>query len=181
MSVDVLSELDAGLVRRLAAVRLVALDVDGVLTDGRVVYVGAEELQAFDVQDGQGLVWLRERGVQLAWISGRGCRATEARAAELGVDHLHLRSGPKGPVLEGVQRAADVAPGATLAMGDDLPDLALATRGELFIAPANARAEVLARADHVTCARGGRGAVREMCELVLAARGRWEELAGGGP
>ena len=70
----------------LARARLLALDVDGVLTDGRVVYAGEMELQAFDVQDGQGLVWLRRAGVHVAWITGRGSPATEKRARELGVD-----------------------------------------------------------------------------------------------
>lgn len=176
---DPTRELDPDLLRRLANVRLVALDVDGVLTDGRVVYVGDEESQAFDVHDGQGLAWLVRAGVQLAWITGRGCRATERRARELGVAHLCMRSGPKGPLLERIQAETGLIPEATLAMGDDLPDLALAERAGVFLAPANARPELRARADHVTRARGGRGAVREMCELVLAAQGHWDERAGG--
>lgn len=162
---------EAELRRRLAGVRLLVLDVDGVLTDGRVVYVGEEELQAFDVQDGYGLARLRRAGVRLAWITGRGCRATERRAGELGVEELHQRSGPKDRVLQEVQERLGIAVEETLAMGDDLPDLLLAERAGLFAAPANARPEVRARADVLTRASGGRGAVRELCERVLDAMG----------
>jgi len=159
--------------RVLAGLRLVAFDVDGTLTDGRVVWVGAEQLQSFSVHDGQGLVWLRKAGVRLAWISGRGCTATRLRAEELGIDEVHLRAGPKDAVLAAIQQRLDIAPEATLAMGDDLPDLALARRAALFAAPADARPEVCARADLVLTARGGRGAARELAELVLTAKGRW--------
>ncbi len=162
------------LARALAAARLVVLDVDGTLTDGRVAYLGDEELCTFDVHDGQGLVWLREAGLELAWISGRGSRAVERRAAELGVRELFLRVGDKARVLGELQRRLDIAPAHTLAMGDDLADLALAGGAGLFVAPANARAEVRARAGLVTRAAGGAGAVRELAELVLDARGLWD-------
>jgi len=155
----------------LARVRLLALDVDGTLTDGRVTYVGDEELQAFCVRDGQGLAWLARAGVQLAWISGRGCTATRRRAEELGVIELHLRCGPKAAVLEGVQERLGVTPDETASMGDDLPDLALASRSAFFACPADARAEVRERADLVCNARGGEGAVRELAEAILAAKG----------
>jgi len=162
----------------LERARLLVLDVDGVLTDGRVVYAGSEELQFFDVQDGQGLAWLREVGVAVSWISGRGCEATRKRAEELGVVELHLRSGPKDEVLAGVQKRLGVDVEATVAMGDDVPDLLLARRAGVFAAPANARPEVRERADLVTRASGGRGAVRELCERILAARGELGRLLG---
>ncbi len=163
---------DAGLslVQRLARVRLVALDVDGVLTDGGVTYVGEEELMRFCVQDGAGLVRLARAGVAVAWITGRGCRATERRATELGVTELHQRVGDKAQCLEEVQQRLSIAPDATLAMGDDLPDLALASRAATFCAPRNARPEIRERADLVTEARGGSGAVRELCDRILSAR-----------
>lgn len=164
-------ELDAV----LAGIRLLALDVDGVLTDGRVVYGEDGELQAFDVKDGLGLTWLRERDVGVAWISGRGCGATRRRARELGVRELHLGVGRKDAVLAEIQERLGIPREATAAMGDDLPDLALAGRAALFCAPADAVAAVRERAQLVTEARGGRGAVRELCEHLLRARG---ELAG---
>jgi len=161
----------------LARVRLVALDVDGTLTDGSVNYLGSEELVRFHVHDGQGLVWLRQAGLELAWISGRGSAAVRARAAELGVGELHLSVGPKAEVLAEVQDRLGIAPEETLAMGDDLADLAMAARAALFVAPSDARPEVRARAHWVTTAPGGRGAVRELAERLLDARGRWDALA----
>jgi 3-deoxy-D-manno-octulosonate 8-phosphate phosphatase (KDO 8-P phosphatase) len=160
--------------RILAEARLLVLDVDGTLTDGRVAYVGSEELAAFHVHDGQGLVWLREAGVQVAWVSGRGSRAVERRAKELGVRELHLGVIDKARVLDELQRRLDIAPEHTAVMGDDLTDLPLAARAALFAAPANARAEVRSRALLVTHAAGGAGAVRELAERMLAARGLWK-------
>jgi 3-deoxy-D-manno-octulosonate 8-phosphate phosphatase (KDO 8-P phosphatase) len=160
----------------LARVRLVALDVDGVLTDGRIVYVGDAEAQAFDVHDGQGLAWLRRAGVEVAWITGRGSAATRARAQGLGVVELHVRVPDKHAVLVDVQRRLGITRAETLAMGDDVPDLGLARAASLFVAPANARSEVRERADVVCAAAGGRGAVREACEALLRARGAWDEL-----
>ena len=165
----------ASLEERLRAVRLVALDVDGVLTDGSVIYDGDRELQRFHVHDGAGLVWLVRAGVRLAWISGRGCDATRRRAEELGVDELHLGSGPKDVVLAGVQERLGIPVEETLAMGDDWPDFALARRAGLFACPADARPEVRDRADWIARANGGRGAVRELCEALLRARGDFEE------
>jgi 3-deoxy-D-manno-octulosonate 8-phosphate phosphatase (KDO 8-P phosphatase) len=161
--------------RVLAGVRLVALDVDGTLTDGRVGRAGDEELLSFHVHDGQGLVWLREAGIHVAWISGRGSRAVEHRARELGVRELLLHVRDKARALAELQRRLDVAPAHTLAMGDDLADLALLSGVALFAAPANARPEVRARARLVTAAAGGAGAVRELAERLLAARGLWQE------
>lgn len=148
--------------------------MDGTLTDGRIAYLGAEELCTFHVHDGQGLAWLREAGVEVAWITGRGSRAVETRARELGVPHLFQRVLDKGACLRALQERLDVAPAHTLAMGDDLADLALAHHAAVFAAPANARPEVRARAALVTGAAGGAGAVRELAERVLRARGRWD-------
>lgn len=176
---DPLAALPADLVRRLAAVRLAVFDVDGTLTDGRVTYVGSKEQQAFCVHDGQGLAWLGRAGVELAWITGRGCEATTRRAEELGVRHLHMRGGSKDKVLQAVQAKAGIGAEATLAMGDDLPDLAMIPYAALFVAPAGARPEVLAVADYVTCAAAGSGAAREVADLVLRARGDWDSVTQG--
>ena len=168
--------LDQSVRERLASARLLALDVDGVLTSGRVVYAGETEVQSFCVQDGQGLVWLAREGVVVTWITGRGTEATRRRAAELGVRELHLRAGPKGAVLAEVQERLGITPAETVAMGDDLPDLGLAARAATFVAPENARPEVKARADVVTRAAGGHGAVRELVEHILHAKGRWRAI-----
>jgi 3-deoxy-D-manno-octulosonate 8-phosphate phosphatase (KDO 8-P phosphatase) len=164
--------------RVLAAARLLVLDVDGTLTDGSVVWIGDEQLQRFCVHDGQGLAWLIEHGVHVAWISGRGCEATRRRAQELGVRELHLAAGPKGEVLAGVQERLGVTPAQTIAMGDDVPDLAMAVGSALFVAPADARPELRVRAGLITEARAGHGAVRELCEAMLRARGAWRQIVG---
>ena len=161
----------------LARVRLLVLDVDGTLTDGRVVYAGEEELQSFHVHDGQGLAWLTRAGVEVAWVTGRGCAATEKRARELGVRELVMGSGPKEAVVAEIQERLGVDVEATVAMGDDLPDLAMAARAALFACPADARPEVVAAADLVTSAAAGAGAVRELCDAILQAGGRWDALA----
>jgi 3-deoxy-D-manno-octulosonate 8-phosphate phosphatase (KDO 8-P phosphatase) len=162
--------------RSLAGARLLALDVDGTLTDGQVVYGESGEIQRFSVHDGAALRWLLEAGVLVVWITGRGCAATERRAQELEITELVQKSGPKDAALADVQERLRVGPGATIAMGDDLPDLGLRARASFFAAPANARPEVRAVADLVTAARGGEGAVRELCELVLRAKGRWSAI-----
>lgn len=162
----------------LARTRLLALDVDGTLTDGRVVYVGERELQAFYVRDGLGLVWLARAGVTLAWITGRGCRATERRADELGVSELHMWVSSKRDALAGVQERLGLAPADTVAMGDDLPDLGMAERAALFACPGNATEEVRERAALVTRAPGGAGAVRELAEAILRAKGLWQATLG---
>lgn len=168
--------LDEGAQECLKGARLVVLDVDGVLTDGRVVYTDHGEEQRFHVHDGAGIVWLRRSEVKVAWISGRGCAATRRRAEELGIDRLVLEAGPKHEVLRALQQQWSIEPEQTVAMGDDLPDLGLASRAGFFAAPANACAEVRARADLVTQARGGEGCVRELAELILRANGGWQAV-----
>jgi len=172
---------------QLAKTRLLVLDVDGVLTDGRVVY-GAEsagstvagatlELQAFDVKDGLGLNLVRRSGVTLAWITGRGCEATRRRAEELGVEELHMRAhGGKLPVLREIQRRLGISAEETVAVGDDLFDLPMSKAAAVFGCPADAHGEVLARAGWIASKRGGRGAVRELCDAILVAQGKWEAV-----
>jgi 3-deoxy-D-manno-octulosonate 8-phosphate phosphatase (KDO 8-P phosphatase) len=167
--------LSPAIAASFARARLLALDVDGVLTDGRVVYGETGEIQHFDVRDGQGLAWLRDVGLRVTWITGRGCAATRRRAEELGVE-LHAGASRKDDVLAGVQKRLGVAPEETVAMGDDLPDLFLAARAGLFVAPADARPEVRERAGLVTEASGGRGAVREVCEHLLRSREEWTRI-----
>lgn len=173
-----MAELPSPLLEVLRAARLLVLDVDGTLTDGAVVYVGdkAVEAQRFCVRDGQGLVLLRRAGVRVAWITGRGCAATERRAEELGVDALRTHIGPKAEALAEVQAELGVEPAHTLAMGDDLPDLALRAGAAAFLCPPEAVPEVRERADLVTTASAGHGAVREVCDAVLRARGDWDAI-----
>jgi 3-deoxy-D-manno-octulosonate 8-phosphate phosphatase (KDO 8-P phosphatase) len=165
----------------LARARLLALDVDGVLTDGRIVYAamptGVVEVQSFDVQDGIALRWLQKHaGMRIAWITGRGCEATAKRARELEVDVLEMQAEPKRETLARVQERFGIGAEETIACGDDFPDFGLRARAALFVAPANARVEIQSASDIVLSRSGGRGAVRELCEIVLQARGLWQAV-----
>jgi 3-deoxy-D-manno-octulosonate 8-phosphate phosphatase (KDO 8-P phosphatase) len=167
----------------LRRARLLALDVDGTLTDGSIVMTDppeagarAVEIQRYDVRDGISLLWLADAGVAVAWISGRGTAVTAARARDLRIPHVALRVADKRVALESLQATLGLGPEETVAMGDDLPDLGLRARAAFFAAPADARAEVRARANLVTNAAGGRGAVRELAERILRARGAWDTL-----
>lgn len=157
---------------RAANIALAVFDVDGVLTDGRII-LGPDgtEYKAFDVRDGLGMVRLREAGVALAVITGRRSAVVEARMRELGVDHVHQGVADKRACLAALQAALDVPPAATCYLGDDLPDLAPMSLCGLAVAVADACPEVRARADWTTRAQGGRGAARELCEVLLTARG----------
>jgi 3-deoxy-D-manno-octulosonate 8-phosphate phosphatase (KDO 8-P phosphatase) len=165
---------------RCAAVTVLALDVDGVLTDGGIV-LGPDglELKQFHVRDGSGLVYWRKAGRRTALISGRTTAAVAARARELGVDWVYQGAGDKLDTLRRLLAEAKVQPAAVGYVGDDLPDLAPMRHCGLAVAVADACPEVRALAHYVTRAPGGRGAVREVVELVLHAQGAWGPLVEG--
>lgn len=168
----------------LTRARLLALDVDGVMTDGKVVYAAADEkvleVQSFDVQDGIALRWLSKAGIKIAWITGRGCAVTEHRARELKIDALVMQVESKRETLAKLQERMQIGVEETVAMGDDLPDLGMRARAGFFAAPANARPEVRDRSDLVLSRSGGAGAVRELAEILLRARGRFQEWIDAG-
>lgn len=176
------SEIDPQAV--LGRARLLALDVDGVMTDGKVVYAASDkqvlELQSFDVQDGLALRWLSKVGIKIAWITGRGCAVTEHRAAELKIDALVMHVESKREALARLQERMQIGVGETVAMGDDLPDLGMRARAGFFAAPSNARPEVRDQSDLVLSRAGGAGAVRELAEILLRARGRFQEWIDAG-
>jgi len=158
------------LLRRAAKVRLVLLDVDGVLTDGRIWYgPEGEAMKAFDVRDGHGIVLLRAH-VDFGVISGRPGKTSERRLEELRFRHAIYGERDK---LAGYARLAHLGiPDAEVAyMGDDVNDLPLLAKVGLSACPADARPEVRERVHFVAASPGGRGAVRELCELVLRAKG----------
>ncbi len=161
---------DADLVARAARIRLVLLDVDGVLTDGRIWFgPEGEALKAFDVRDGHGIVRLRDQ-VDFGVISGRPGLATRKRLEELGFKHLVFSQRDK---LDGYATLGHLgfADDEVAYMGDDVNDIPLLRRVGLSAAPADAFPEVLSVVRFVSRFPGGRGAVRELCELILAARG----------
>ncbi|MGQ0657404.1 MAG: KdsC family phosphatase [Chromatiales bacterium] len=157
---------------RAARVRLVVFDVDGVLTDGRLILgERGEEFKVFHARDGQGLVMLREAGLRVAVISGRASPVVAERMRSLGIDSVYQGLTAKLPVFEDLlQRLALNAEQAAF-VGDDLPDLAILARSGLAVAVADAHPEVIRHAHWCTRLPGGRGAVREVCDLVLDAQG----------
>lgn len=158
-------------------VKAAIFDVDGVLTDGSL-YVGAdgETLKAFSVLDGHGLKLLAAGGIVPVIVTGRDSPAVRRRVADLGLVHAHYGVADKLACAEQVLRSLGIGWGDVAAMGDDWPDLPLMTRAAFAVAPPNAHAEVLAVAHHVTAARGGAGAARECCDLLLIAAGRYATL-----
>jgi 3-deoxy-D-manno-octulosonate 8-phosphate phosphatase (KDO 8-P phosphatase) len=157
---------------RWARVRLFALDVDGVLTDGTVqISSDGAETKKFSVLDGAGLVRLGRAGVQVAWISGRSSGATTARAAELGIPHLIQGRLDKLAALQALALQLGCGAGEVCYMGDDDIDVPAIKWAGIGVAPATAIPAALAAADCVPVRAAGRGAVREICEHLLAARG----------
>ncbi len=161
----------------LAGIRLLAMDVDGVLTDGTLGYSSdGSEVKRFHVHDGLGLTLLLATGIQIAWISGRVSPAVERRARELGVGHLLQGVRDKQNALQGLANSADITAHEIAYIGDDWNDLGAFYACGVKIAVADARGEVRARADYVTVAMGGHGAVREVCDALLAARQQWDQV-----
>lgn len=156
---------------------LLVLDVDGVLTDGRIVLTPTgDEIKFFHVRDGSAMKYWKRSGKKLAIITGRGSPAVELRAKDLGVDAWRLNAKDKLPAYLDVLKELGVAPDRTAVVGDDLPDLPLLRRCLLGIAVADAVAEVQAQAAYITRTAGGLGAVREVVELIMKKTGAWETI-----
>ncbi|MBI4794884.1 MAG: HAD hydrolase family protein [Deltaproteobacteria bacterium] len=163
--------------QRAQAIRLLILDVDGVLTDGSL-YFGptGEALKVFHVRDGHGIKMAQRAGIEVAFLSGRRSDAAYHRARELGVNRFHEGLRDKVVVLEEIMAALKIEAGAVAAVGDDLVDLPHLRRVGLAVAVADAPPEVKAAAHWVTTLPGGKGAVREVCDLLLKAQGKWEAI-----
>jgi 3-deoxy-D-manno-octulosonate 8-phosphate phosphatase (KDO 8-P phosphatase) len=160
---------------RARGVRLAIFDVDGVMTDG-TLYIGpqGEAFKAFSSLDGHGVKMLQSAGVATAIISGRSSEALAYRARELAIGHLIQGAVDKVAEFERLRERLGLEASACAFVGDDLPDLAVMKRCGFAVAVANATESVKAAAHYVTRASGGKGAVREFCELVLRARGQLE-------
>lgn len=158
-------------------VRVAFFDVDGVLTDGGL-YISeeGETLKRFHILDGLGLKLLQRGGITPAVVTGRDSKPLRARLQALGVTHVHYGTEDKAPAAQKVLDALGLDWSQAAAIGDDWPDLPVLRRCAFAAAPANAHAEVKAAAAYVTAARGGEGAVREFCDLLLVAAGRYAQL-----
>jgi 3-deoxy-D-manno-octulosonate 8-phosphate phosphatase (KDO 8-P phosphatase) len=157
------------------AVRLAIFDVDGVLTDGGLHYSDSgEETKVFDVRDGLGLKMLQSSGVELSIITSRRSKCVERRARELGIEHLYQGVENKVDVFQALARDLDLDPMACAYMGDDWIDLPVLIRCGLALSVPEAPSVVRERVHYVTRAGGGRGAVREACELIMQAQNTFE-------
>ncbi len=161
-------------IKKAARIRLLALDVDGVLTDGRLYFAeDGQEFKTFDTQDGHGIKMLQQAGITCAIITGRNTRLVERRARNLGIAHLLQGREDKLVALRELTGELGMALDEVAYVGDDWPDLPAILAAGLGVAVANAHAELKSRADHVTRLAGGRGAVREVCDLLLRAQDRY--------
>ncbi|NMM76692.1 3-deoxy-D-manno-octulosonate 8-phosphate phosphatase [Acidovorax sp. SRB_14] len=165
------------LLLRAQGVRVAFFDVDGVLTDGGLYFSEAgETLKRFNTLDGHGLKLLQKAGITPAVVTGRDSVPLRLRLRALGVEHAVFGTEDKRPAAEQILATLGLDWTQAAAMGDDWPDLPVMRRSALACAPANAQAEVLAQAHFATRARGGDGAAREFCDLLLVASGRYAAL-----
>jgi 3-deoxy-D-manno-octulosonate 8-phosphate phosphatase (KDO 8-P phosphatase) len=163
---------DPALLERCRAIKLAIFDVDGVLTDGRLYFLAdGSEFKTFNTLDGQGIKMLIASGVRTAIISGRSTPIVERRAQNLGIQHLYQGREDKLVVLDELLGELGLSYAEVAYLGDDLPDLPIIRRAGLGMAVANANEFVRRHAHAVTLARGGEGAAREFCEVIMRAQG----------
>jgi 3-deoxy-D-manno-octulosonate 8-phosphate phosphatase (KDO 8-P phosphatase) len=163
---------------RCAAIDLLIVDVDGVLTDGGIIYSDdGAELKQFHVRDGSALKIWQFVGKRAALITGRRSKLVDVRAAELGIDPVIQAAAEKMPAYRELLRAGGWRPEQVCYVGDDVPDLPVLCNCGLAVAVADAAPEVIAAAHYVARAAGGRGAVREAVELILRCQGHWQTIA----
>ncbi len=162
---------------RAARVKLLLMDCDGVLTDGRIELIASgDEQKSFHTRDGHGLVLLHRAGLRSGIISGRSSKLVERRAQELGITYVRQGTWNKIADFREVLAEADVRESEVAYIGDDVTDIPLMRRSELAVAVADAVEETCAAAHFVTHLPGGFGAVREVTDLILKAQGRWSEM-----
>lgn len=167
--------------KRAAKIRVVLMDVDGTITDGSVTLLSqpdgtALEIKTFDAHDGQGLTLGRTAGLRMGVITGRESAALRRRMNELGVEFVYEKQGHKIAAYEEILKKAGVKEDEVAFLGDDLPDLTVMRRCGLAVAVKDAVAEVKQAAHYTTAAKGGKGAARELIELVLRSKGVWEQM-----
>ena len=170
-------EVSRELADKIRAVKLVVFDVDGVLTDGRLIFSNSgEETKFFDVKDGHGIKLLMRYGIDVAIITARESDVVRRRARDLGITHVFQGMKDKKMALEELVKASGVTPDAMAYMGDDIIDLPVLKRVAFSAAVADAVSEVIERVDFVAKRPGGRGAARELAELILKVQGKWDEV-----
>ena len=162
---------------RLKGIKLLVLDVDGVMTDGRIIFdSNGVESKFFNVKDGHGIKMLQRAGIEVAIISGRQSQVVTIRAAELGIERVFQKATDKRTPYEEILADTGLSDSEVAFLGDDLIDIPVLRRVGFAAAPADAVAEVFPFVHYVTKQSGGWGAVRELADLLLKGQGRWEEL-----
>lgn len=165
------------LLKKARRIKLLLLDVDGVLTDGRIVYDSkGRDSKFFDVHDGLGVYMLRIAGIHTILITAKGSHTIKPRARDMGVDRVYSDVYPKSAILDKVSRIYKVSYEEICFVGDDLVDLGIMQRVGFSVAVFNACAEIKDIADYITKSEGGRGAVREVAELLLKSQERWDTV-----
>lgn len=164
---------------KIRKVKLLLLDVDGVLTDGRIVYDSAgRDMKFFDVHDGMGVYALKKAGIATILITAKGSKAIRPRGRDMQVEEIFEDVSPKTAVLERILKRYKVSPEELCFIGDDLVDLCLMKRVGFPVAVANACPEIKQAAVYITLKEGGRGAVREVIELILKEQDKWADVIG---
>ncbi|BDV43493.1 haloacid dehalogenase [Geotalea uraniireducens] len=162
---------------RLRNIRLLLLDVDGVMTDGRIIFdSNGIESKFFNVKDGHGIKMVQRAGIEVGIISGRESQVVTNRAAELGISLVYQKSLDKLTPYQAILTQTGLSDSQVAYMGDDIIDLPLLRRVGVAAAPADAVPDVLPHVHFVAKNRGGWGAVREVCDLLLKEQGRWDEI-----
>lgn len=171
--------MEEKLLEKARKIKLLLLDVDGVLTDGRIIYDShGRDMKFFDVHDGLGVYLLKKAGIPSILITAKGSRAIKPRARDMQVDIVFEDISPKTSVLDKILNKYKVSAQEVCFVGDDLVDLCLMKRVGFPIAVSNAAFEIKQAAVYTTLKLGGRGAVREVAELLLKAQGKWQEMVG---
>jgi 3-deoxy-D-manno-octulosonate 8-phosphate phosphatase (KDO 8-P phosphatase) len=174
-------KIPAALMKRAAQIQVVLMDVDGTITDGSVTLLSqpdgtALEIKSFDAHDGQGMTLGRTAGLRLGVITGRESAALRRRMKEMGIEFVYEKQPQKVAAFEEVLVKAGVTPNAVAFLGDDLPDIPVMKLAGLAVAVGDAVPEVKKIAHYTTKAAGGKGAARELVELILKSKGIWEQM-----
>ena len=168
--------MEEAIAAKARKIKLLLLDVDGVLTDGRIIYDSkGRDSKFFDVHDGLGVYLLKKAGIATILITAKGSRTIKPRARDMRVDAVFADISPKSSVLDKILKKYKVSSDETCFVGDDLVDLCLMKRLGLAVAVFNACPEIKQASDYITLRYGGRGAVREVAELILKSKGQWQE------
>lgn len=163
------------LIQKAAKIKLLILDVDGVLTDNRLYYSNdGNELKTFYTRDGHGMVMLRKSGVQMAIITGRQSELVAKRAKDLKIDHLYQGVPDKLPSFQALMSEIGISNEEVAYIGDDILDLPILMRVGLSITPSDGEDEVKSRVDYVSPHKGGNGVVREICEMIMKSQDTWQ-------